>query len=127
MKHQRPTWGARINGFRERAQPHLPGVQGLNGVEQLAQRAGQAVEFPDDERVVRAHIVESGMELRAVALGATRFLGIDTRAPRRLEGIELQGEVLILGGYTGITDGHGHGGPLSTRVGLSELSVTVAN
>jgi hypothetical protein len=87
----------------------MTAVQGFDRVEELPERPGQAVELPDHQRIVGTHVVERGVQLRTVALGATGFFGKDALAPRGVEGIELQGEVLIVGRDTSIANGHGHG------------------
>jgi hypothetical protein len=89
MKDQRATGRAGVDGFGQRAQADLAAVQRLNRVEQLPQGARQAVEFPDDERIVRPHIVEGGLQLRPVALRAAGFLRKDPLAARCLKRIEL--------------------------------------
>ena len=90
-------------------------MQGFDGVEKLAKGPGESVELPHNQGIIGPHIVEGGLELRPVALRAAGFLGIHPLAPRGLEGIELQGKVLVVRGHTSITDGHGHGGtPLGT-------------
>jgi hypothetical protein len=108
MKDQRAARRTRVEGFRQRAQPDVTAVQGFDGVEELPQRAGQAVELPDYQCIVGAHRVERRVELRPVALGATGYLGLDALAPRGVEGIELQGKILVVGRDTGIANGHRH-------------------
>jgi hypothetical protein len=97
MKDQRATGRAGVDGFGQRAQADLAAVQRLDRVEQLPQGPRQPVELPDHQRIIGPHIVEGGLQLRPVALGAAGFLRIDACAARRLEGIELQGEILLLG------------------------------
>jgi hypothetical protein len=60
--------------------------------------------------VIRQTGTQGSGELRPVALGATGFLRENPYASCRVEGIELEREVLVLGGHTGIANGHGHGG-----------------
>jgi hypothetical protein len=89
MKDQRATGRAGVDGLGQRAQTDVAAVQRFHRVEQLPQGARQAVEFPDDKRIVRPHIVESGLQLRPVALCAAGFLRINPLAARCPERIEL--------------------------------------
>ena len=110
VKDQRPPGGTRVDRFGEGAQADLPTVQGCDRVEQLPQRPRQPVELPDDQRVPGTQIVEGGMQLGPIALRATGFLRIDFCTARRLQDIELQGEILVVGRDAGRADVQGHGG-----------------
>ena len=69
-------------------------------------RAGETVELPDHERVLRSQVGEGGEKFRPLPLGAGGLLDKDLVAAGRLQGIELQVGVLVLGGHAGVTDEH---------------------
>jgi hypothetical protein len=48
------------------------------------------------------------MQVRPVPLGAAGFLGKDAVAASRVQGLQLQREILVLGRDAGRTDVHGH-------------------
>ena len=85
------------------------GLQLVHDVLQVLQRARQAIDAGDDERVAGAQEVEQHLQFAAaVAARAARLLGADHLAPRRFQRGALDREVLVEGGDAGVTvKGHG--------------------
>ena len=78
----------------------------LDGLDQLLERAGEAVELPDHQRVALAHVRERGLQGRALALRAGGLLLEHLAAAGAPERVELQSQVLLLGGHPGVADQH---------------------
>ena len=77
-------------------------------MQQILERAGQAVEFPDDERIAVAQVVEEAMQLGTVLASAGGAILVDPRAAGCLEGADLGGGVLVAGfRHAGVAEQHG--------------------
>src|SRR5262249_59529629 len=65
--HEHASGGCgRVNGFRETAKAG-PGLrEALHNMEQILERAGEAVEFPDDHHIVGPELIEQPMQLRPI-------------------------------------------------------------
>ena len=72
----------------------------------VAQAAGQAVKFPDNERVAVLQRLEATEQGRALGGGSRALVLKDFLAPRAFQGGELQGRVLFLGRDAGVTVFH---------------------
>ncbi len=72
----------------------------------VAQAAGQAVKFPDNERVAVLQRLEATEQGRALGGGSRALVLKDFLAPRAFQGGELQGRVLFLGRDAGVTIFH---------------------
>jgi hypothetical protein len=80
-----------------------------DGVDQLPQGAAEAVEFPDDQGVAGAELVQELLEGGPVGAGAAGGLGEHPKAPSRGEGVDLEVRLLIGGGDAGIAEQVSHG------------------
>ena len=78
----------------------------LDGLDQLLERAGEAIQLPHHQGVALAHVLERRLEGRPLALRARGLLLEHPAAAGRLQGIELQGEILLLGRDPGVADQH---------------------
>jgi hypothetical protein len=82
--------------------------QAGDGVDQVPEGAAKAVEFPDDQGVAGAQLVEDLREDRAVAAGAAGGLGEHLIAAGALEGVDLEVELLVGCGDAGIAEQVSH-------------------
>ena len=73
---------------------------------EVAQAAGQPVEFPDDERVAILQHLEAAEQGRALGGGSCALVLKDFLAPRAFQRGELQGGILVLGRDAGATVFH---------------------
>jgi len=102
---------AGVHGLLGGAQGDALRLQLVHDVLEVLQRAREAVDAGDHQRVAGLHEVEQHLQLGPpVAAGAGRRLGADHLATGRLEGGALDGEVLVESGYAGVAVG-GHGCP----------------
>ena len=106
VKHQPAAGSRRVDGLGERAKSDAALLQVLDGLDELPDRAGEAIQLPDDQGVAAAHEVKRGLELGPVALSAGSLLGEGLLAAAALEGVELERGVLILRGDAGVADEH---------------------
>jgi hypothetical protein len=104
-------------GLAQRAQAGAGLAQLLGDPQQVAGRAGQAVEAGDHGHVALARLVEQAGELRPVAPGAGELLLVDPPAAGLLERGALQGEVLVVGAGPGAAEEHGGGACRGCRRG----------
>jgi hypothetical protein len=106
VEHQLAAGGGGVDRLGQRAQTDAARTEVLDGLDQLLERAGEAVELPDHERVARAHAGEGGLERRAVALRAGGLLLEHPAAAGAVQRVELRGEVLLLGRDPRVADQH---------------------
>ena len=84
------------------------GIDLLQDMKQILERAGQAVEFPDDDRIAVAQVVEQAMEFRTIPPSAGSPLLVYPCAARRLQRTDLSSGVLIAGlRHAGVAEQHG--------------------
>jgi hypothetical protein len=84
-----------------------------DGVDQVAEGAAEAVEFPDDQGVAGPQLVQDLFEGGPVGAGAAGGLGEHPVAAGALEGVDLELGVLVGGGDAGIAEQVSHGGTVS--------------
>ena len=70
LKHEPAARRRRVDRLGERPESDLAALQLFDRLDELLQRPREPVEFPDDECVAGAKIVERGDELRPIALRA---------------------------------------------------------
>jgi hypothetical protein len=100
--------GGGVDRLLEAAEPNAMFSESGDGLDQMPQRAAEAVQFPDDEGVARAELVQDLVEDRAVGAGATGGLGEHPVAAGVLEGVDLELEVLVAGGDASIAEQMSH-------------------
>ena len=106
VEHQPAARGGGVDRLGQRAQADALLAHGLDGLDQLLERARQAIQLPDHQRVALAHVAECRLELGPLTLRAGGLLLVDLGAPGRGERIQLQGEILLLGRDPGVADEH---------------------
>lgn len=100
----------RVHPFRQRSERDLSVAQTGDDVEQMRQRAPQAIEFPYDQRIPGLQEVEADIQAGSIITGAGRLVleqvsGVDAGTN---QGVALQRRVLpvIVGRDTHIADKH---------------------
>ena len=83
-------------------------AQGFDHLEQVGERAGEAVDARHDERVAPPHPGQGGGGLRAGVKGAGGEFLEHLLAAGGTERVQLWAEVLVVGGDAGVAD-QGHG------------------
>jgi hypothetical protein len=78
----------------------------FHGLKEIASRAGQAIKFPDNDRVARPNLVEHALELGAVRAYAGHFLPEDLFTTRLSKGLQLEPQVLFESRDTSVADFH---------------------
>jgi hypothetical protein len=81
-----------------------------DGVDQVAQRAAEAIQLPDHGGVARAQLVQELGEDGPVGAGAAGGLGEHPIAAGVLEGVDLELGLLVGGGDAGVAEQVSHGG-----------------
>jgi len=106
MEHEHAAGCRGVDGFGQGAEAHALGLEKLYCVDELAHRPGQAVEFPDDKRVARSHVVERALKLRSVTLRAGSSLDEDAFTSGRLKGVRLKRQILFRCRNSGVANIH---------------------
>ena len=115
-------------GLAQRAQAGAGVAQQLGDLQEVAGRAGEAVEPGHDDDVALPDLVEQAGELGPVAPRAGDLLLVEALAPRLLQGRALEREVLVVGGHARVADEH-EGSPatrpseLASSRNLSQIAV----
>jgi len=102
-----------VDRFLEAAEPDATVGQAGDGVDQMPQGPAEAVEFPDNQRVAGAELVQDLLEGGAVGAGAAGGLGEHPIAAGRGEGVDLELGVLVGGGDAGVAEQMSHAGTVS--------------
>jgi hypothetical protein len=103
------TGSGGVDRLLEAAEPDATAGQAGEGIDQVPQGAAKAIEFPDDQGVARAQLVQDLLEDRAVAAGAAAGgLGEHPVAAGRHEGVDLKLELLVGSGDAGVTEQMSH-------------------
>jgi hypothetical protein len=121
MEHQLAAGGGGVDCLLETAEPNPTVGEDGDGVDQVAQGAAEAVEFPDDQGVTGAQLVQKLLEDRAVGAGAAGGLGEHAVAAGTFESIDLELGVLVGGGDAGIAKQVSHAGERRRTLGQGWL------
>jgi len=78
-------------------------VEVIEHADEVAQTAGQPVEFPHNQRIAVLQCLEATEQGRALSVGSCSLVLKDSLASGFLQGRELQGGVLVLGRDAGVT------------------------
>ena len=97
VEHQLAAGGGGVDRLGERAQAEAAHPEILDGLDQLLQGTGEAIQLPDHQRVALAHVRQGRLEGGSLALGAGRLLLADLLAAGGPQRVELQGQILLLG------------------------------
>ena len=98
------------------AEPHPTLGEVLYDRDQMANRATQPVQTPDDDRVALAELVEETVELRTRVKSPRRAIGEGLDAARCLEGVKLKRRVLVCRRNSGISEKVSHSPSVTQRV-----------
>jgi hypothetical protein len=88
----------------EAAEPDAALGQAGDGVDEMPQGAAEAVEFPDDQGVAGAQLVEDLLEGGPVGAGAAGRFGEHPMAAGGSEGVDLELGLLVGSGDAGIAE-----------------------
>ncbi len=81
-----------------------PPQQVGEGVDEVTQRAAQAVQSPDDQHVPVPQVVQCVSQARPFGLGAGGNIPVELLATRLVQGVFLQVERLLTSGNAGIAN-----------------------
>lgn len=98
-----------------------------HGVDEMAKRAPQAVEPPDDERVALAQVIEQPGELDAVIERAAGGVAEDPHAPCSGQRVVLQRELLLTGRNPRIAEQRRHPGSVSQPSDVPSLETLISD
>lgn len=90
----------------ERAEAHTVSVELFCEVDEVLHGTAEPVEFPDDEGVASANLLERFRQAWSIGLGATDGVLEDLLAARLGQCLVLQSEVLVCGRDAGVADEH---------------------
>ena len=108
--------GGGVDGLLEAAEPDAAVGQAGDGVDQMPQGPAEPVEFPDDQGVAGAQLIQDLDEGGAVGAGAAGGLGEHPVAAGVLEGVDLELGVLVGGGDAGVAEQVSHAADRLTTV-----------
>lgn len=97
MEDELPAAGRRVDRLLETAEADPLRLQVGDRLDQVPQRASEAIQTPDDESIAGAQVTERLIEARPVGFGAAGFVLVDHPAAGRPEGVELEFQILVLG------------------------------
>ena len=106
MEDEFAAAGGRVDRLLQAAEADLPGLEGGDRLDEVLERASQAIELPDGEGIPRAEEGEGFRQATALILGPAGHVGEDSLAAGVGEGVALEVEALILGGDTRVADEH---------------------
>ena len=107
VEHQAPGGGRGVDPLREAAKTELPALELADQLDQMPQRAAEAIQAPHHQRVLAvAQLLERPLELRPLRKRSRRGVAEPARAAGRFERVELQREVLVAGRDAGVADQH---------------------
>jgi hypothetical protein len=92
----------------EAAEPDPTVGQAGDGVDEMSEGAAEPVEFPDDQGVARAQLIEELLEDVPVGAGAAGGLGEHPVAAGGCEGVDLELGMLVGGGDAGVPEQVSH-------------------
>jgi hypothetical protein len=90
VEHELAAWGSDVDHLLQAAELDTAVGQPGDGVDQVPEGAAEAVEFPDDQGVTGAELVQELLEGGAVGSGAAGGLGEHPVAAGTLEGVDLE-------------------------------------
>jgi hypothetical protein len=106
MKEEAARWGARVDRVGEALELDSQLVKFSNQVNQIFDAPAQPVQLPNDERIAFAQRFQRFRELWAFRATAACFFVKELLTSRIGQRIDLQIEVLVLGGDARVADQH---------------------
>ncbi|CAJ6538235.1 Uncharacterised protein [Burkholderia pseudomallei] len=104
MEHKAPARRGGIDALGQRAKADTALFQLGHGLHQVGQRAAQAVELPDGQRIAFAQIGQGGGQAWPVGFRAARHVLEHLRRAGGVQRLMLHGRVLIGRRYAGVAD-----------------------
>src|SRR5215211_7264161 len=108
MKDELATGGGGVDRLLQAPEPDAAVGQAGDGVDQVAERSAEAVEFPDDQGVAGAQLVQDLLEGGAVGAGAAGGLGEHPVAAGPLQGVDLKLRLLVGSRDASVTEQMSH-------------------
>lgn len=93
-----------VDGFGEALELGTFVFDPVEDDDEVGEGSGEAVEAVDDDGVSWPQEIEHGVELRSVPSSTGGVFGEDLEAALALEGFDLEGDVLVIGGDAGVAD-----------------------
>ena len=81
-------------------------LDGVNDVEKVTQRSGEAVILGDGDHVALAQLIEQTVQLGPATRRAGDLVSENSLGTRRLQGVELAVQALVVCADAGISDDH---------------------
>src|SRR5579859_2817525 len=106
MKNQFATWGSRVDVLGQADKVNVTGLELIEGVDEVFERATQTVELPDDQRITWPRKREGFRQPLALELGASALVEEELLTAGLFERIDLEGFVLLMFGNAYIADFH---------------------
>jgi hypothetical protein len=104
MEHQLAAGGGGVDCLLEAADPTPRSARPVTVSTRCRSEPAEAVEFPDDQGVAGAELVQELLEGEPVAAGAAGGLGEHPIAAGTLQGVDLKLRLLVGGGDAGIAE-----------------------
>ena len=104
MEDELAAGGGGVDRLLQAAESDAAVGQAGDGVDQVAEGAAEAVQFPDDQGVAGPQLVQELLEGGSVGAGAAGGLGEHPVAAGALEGVDLEVGLLVGGGDAGIAE-----------------------
>jgi ABC-type sugar transport system substrate-binding protein len=89
------AWGGGVDRLLEAAEPDVAVGEPSDGVDQVTKGAAEPVQFPDDQGVAGAKLVQELLEGGPVSAGAASRLGEHPVAAGTLQGVDLELRLLV--------------------------------
>lgn len=109
IEHEPPLRVGGVDRIVQAEQADLALHQVARQFDQVLERAAQAVDLPDDEHIARPHLPQQLVEGRPRTLRPAGHVLKDALATGRLEGVHLQGWILIARRDARVADLHPRG------------------
>jgi len=97
MKGELTVGGGGINLVFQTVERGPRALNRIDEINKIADRAGEAIQFPDDDKIAWTQLVEHLLQLNSFLGGPAAFFLINLFATERLQSVQLQSQVLILG------------------------------
>src|SRR5208282_1859489 len=97
LERKHALWRRSVDGVAQRAKVSAVLLQALDDVEEMTDRAGEAVEADDDENIAGSDLAHQSGELWPSARGARPVFPVNCRAAGRAQLIGLRVRGLVLG------------------------------
>lgn len=106
MKHQPAGRRGGVDVLGQRPETRALRLDRIHDVEKVTQGAGEAVVLGNGDHVALAQLIEQAIQLWPAARGAGDLVSKNLLCARRLQGVELAVQVLVLCANAGVSDDH---------------------